>query len=430
MDMVAGHLREKDGYYHIVLSYTDENGQRRTPSRSTKLPVKGNKKRAEAMLVEARREKEEELRYRIMAKKSGLNVDSDIRFTAFLKDWLKMMRTSLTDVTYSSYEKAICHKIIPYFDRFHPKLLLREVTAKQIQDYYSYEIDVNRVSTNTVIHRHANIRKALQYAFKTDLIASNPADKVQRPRKEPFQTKPYKAEELEKLFRAVKGTNLELGVVLASFYGLRRSEVIGLKWDAIDFERKTMVIRHTVVQTTVNGKEVLIGKDRTKTKSSHRTLPLVAPFEEYLLDLKEKQRINRKICGTSYCRDYLEYVYVNEMGELMKPNYLTEVFPKFLKKHGLRQIRFHDLRHSCATLLYTNGVALKDIQEWLGHSDIATTSNIYTHLDYSSKVASANAIMGVFQGSTATERILPTSESTSESPEMPVTTGEMKDGKF
>ena len=146
--------------------------------------------------------------------------------------------------------------------------------------------------------------------------------------------------------------------------------------------------------------------------------------------MKEKQRINRKICGTSYCRDYLDYVYVNEMGELMKPNYLTEVFPKFLKKHGLRQIRFHDLRHSCATLLYANGVALKDIQEWLGHSDIATTSNIYTHLDYSSKVASANAIMGVFQGSTATERILPTSESTSESPEMPVTTGEMKDGKF
>ena len=202
-------------------------------------------------------------------------------------------------------------------------------------------------------------------------------------------------------------------MVLASFYGLRRSEVIGLKWDAIDFERKTMVIRHTVVQTTVNGKEVLIGKDRTKTKSSHRTLPLVAPFEEYLLDLKEKQRINRKICGTSYCRDYLEYVYVNEMGELMKPNYLTEVFPKFLKKHGLRQIRFHDLRHSCATLLYTNGVALKDIQEWLGHSDIATTSNIYTHLDYSSKVASANAIMGVFQGQTEAERMPPTSESTS-----------------
>ena len=89
-------------------------------------------------------------------------------------------------------------------------------------------------------------------------------------------------------------------------------------------------------------------------------------------------------------------MYVNEMGELMKPNYLSQTFPDFLKRNGLRPIRFHDLRHSCASLLYANGVALKDIQEWLGHSDIATTSNIYTHLDYSSKVASANAILQFF----------------------------------
>ena len=115
MDMVAGHLREKDGYYHIVLSYTDENGQRKTPSHSTKLPVKGNKKRAEAMLIEARREKEEELKYKIIAKKSGLSTDADIPFTTFLRDWLKMMRPSIEDVTYGSYQKVICNKIIYFF---------------------------------------------------------------------------------------------------------------------------------------------------------------------------------------------------------------------------------------------------------------------------------------------------------------------------
>ena len=118
-------------------------------------------------------------------------------------------------------------------------------------------------------------------------------------------------------------------------------------------------------------------------------------FEKFLRELKKKQAENQRLCGSCYCQDYLDYIYLNELGERVKPNWLTTAFPAFLEKHGMRRIRFHDLRHSCASLLYANGVALKDIQEWLGHSDIGTTSNIYTHLDYSSKVASAQAIEGI-----------------------------------
>jgi integrase len=97
-----------------------------------------------------------------------------------------------------------------------------------------------------------------------------------------------------------------------------------------------------------------------------------------------------------YCNDYLEYIYVNEMGERIKPNFITQNFAITLMNNNLKKIRFHDLRHSCASLLYANGVSLKEIQEWLGHSDISTTSNIYTHLDFTSKVASANAIIGIY----------------------------------
>ena len=215
--------------------------------------------------------------------------------------------------------------------------------------------------------------------------------------------------------------------MLAAFYGLRRSEVCGLRWDAIDFEKKTVTIRHTVVQTKVDGSNVLIKKDRTKTKSSNRTLPLVKPFENFLLNIRDRQEINKRLCGDCYNTENEAYIYVNELGELMKPNYLTQAFPLFLEKHGLRKIRFHDLRHSCATLLYANGVALKDIQEWLGHSDIATTSNIYTHLDYSSKVASANAIMGILSKNEAdsaqTQRIPVPPEKASELPDSPAASG-------
>lgn len=395
--MVAGHLREKNGYYHMVLSYTDENGKRQTPSKSTGLVVKGNKKRAESMLVEARKAKEVELQRRIRAKEnSGCGDTAEILFTKFLIDWLEMMRNSVEVTTYAAYASTIKNKINPYFDEHHPGLLLCEITPKHIQDYYTYDMKVNKVCANTVIHRHANIRKALQYAFKTGLIDSNPADKIERPKKEKFVGSFYNEKELERLFVEVKGDPIELGVILAAFYGLRRSEAVGLKWSAIDFEQKTITIRHTVTQTCVDGKSIIIEKDRTKTKSSYRTLPLVPPFEELLRRLRGQQELNRKLCGRSYNKNYSDYIYVNEIGELVKPGYITQHFPMVLEKKGLRKIRFHDFRHSCASLLYSNGVSLKEIQEWLGHSDISTTSNIYTHLDFSSKVASANAIIGVY----------------------------------
>lgn len=252
------------------------------------------------------------------------------------------------------------------------------------------------LSPSTVIRRHANVRKCLQYAFQIGLIKSNPADRVEKPRKVKYEATIYNRDELDVLFKAVKGDPLELAVILGAFYGLRRSEVVGLKWDAIDFERKTISIRHTVVQFTEGGMSQTIYKDSTKTKSSCRTLPLVPPFELLLHYLKAQQEHNRKLCGSCYCEDYLDYIYVDAMGQLIKPNYITQHFEILLKKNNLKKIRFHDLRHSCASLLYANGVALKDIQEWLGHSDIATTSNIYTHLDYSNKVSSANAILPVY----------------------------------
>lgn len=404
--MVAGHLRERGGYYYIVLSYTDENGKRKTPSKATGLPVKGNKKRAETMLQKARMEMEAELQQKLEEKvQRSEDKPSEMLFTIFLTDWLDMMQSSVEEVTHAAYSMTIKRKVIPYFDRMHPGLKLCDVKPKHIQDYYTYEMKHNGMSANTVIHRHANIRKALQYAYKTGLINSNPADCVQRPRKEKFQASFYNEKELEQLFKVVKGDPVEFAVIVAAFYGLRRSEVIGLKWDAIDFEHKTITIRHTVTQFTKDGKSVIVEKDRTKTKSSYRTLPLVPPFEELLLRMKAQQKMNRKLCGRSYCKKYLDYIYVNEIGELVKPGYLTQHFPNLLEKNNMRRIRFHDLRHSCASLLYANGVSLKEIQEWLGHSDISTTSNIYTHLNFDSKVASANAILAFYPENTGVQTI-------------------------
>lgn len=112
--------------------------------------------------------------------------------------------------------------------------------------------------------------------------------------------------------------------------------------------------------------------------------------------LKQEQKFRKKICGNSYCKDFEGYIYVDQVGNLIRPGYITSHFNLVLKMNNLRLIRFHDLRHSCASLLFANGVSMKEIQEWLGHSQLSTTSDIYTHLDFKSKISSANSIIQFF----------------------------------
>ena len=394
--MVAGHLREKNGYYYIALNYYDANGKRHNTCRGTGLPVRGNKRRAEKLLLEARMAMEEELKEKKAQYAAAHPANpSEMLFTQFMLDWLGMKETTVDITTYASYQSTVTKCINPDFTEHHPYLRLCDLTAKHIQDYYTHEMKVRGVSSNTVKHRQACISNALRYAVRTDILPANPAAKVELPKLTKFAASYYNEKELNRLFELVKGTPIELGVILSAYYGLRRSEVLGLKWDAIHFERKTITIRHIVTEVTKDGKTELIQKDRTKTKSSYRTLPLVGPFEELLLRLKAEQAENRRLCGRSYCTDYLDYIYVNEIGQLVKPGYLTAHLPKLLEKHNMRRIRFHDLRHSCATLLLANGVDIKDIQMWLGHSTIGTTANIYVHQEFNSKIASANAIIQI-----------------------------------
>lgn len=376
--MIAGHLQEKKGLYYMVLSYKDKSGKRVSKWLPTGLPVKGNKKRAEDMLMAARAE--------FVAVEAA--IDRDMPFSSYLVQWMEIARSTLKPNTAAGYASMIQNPIAPYFQQ--RGITLGGLQAVDIQMFYTSQL--KRVSANTVIHYHAIIHRALKYAVKTDLIDVNPADKVERPRKDRFTASFYDGNEVNRLFQAARGTPLELPVMLAAFYGLRRSEVVGLKWDAIDFENKTIAIRHTVTACAEKGRRIEVAADTTKTASSRRTLPLVPAFQTKLAALKEQQEKNRILCGRSYCTDYLGYVLVDAMGNRLKLSYISTAFPVLLKRNGLRPIRFHDLRHSCASLLLKNGVPMKQIQEWLGHSDFSTTANIYAHLDAGSKLTSAQAM--------------------------------------
>ena len=377
--MVAGHLQEKKGYYYIVLSYKDNEGKRKTKWLPTKLTVKGNKKRAERMLQDARRDFVPE----------GIADPENILFADFMVEGLRIVRPNVAATTYASYSNSVNKVIVPYFRKTN--IQLKKLKPSDIQKFYAEQL--NRVNGDTVIHYHANIHKALKYAVKTEMIDSNPADKIERPKKARFTGSFYDSNEIQKLFEAARGTNLEIPIFLGAFYGLRRSEALGLKWDAIDFTNNTITIRHTVTSCMIDSRHIQTATDTTKNKASLRTLPLIPVFKEHLLETRAKQEENRRLCGRCYDSRYLDYVCVDPMGSLLTPNYISSSFPKLLEKNGLRRIRFHDLRHSCASLLLSNGVPMKQIQEWLGHSDFSTTANIYAHLDYNSKMASADAMV-------------------------------------
>ena len=378
--MVAGHLTLKNGRYYAVLNYRNAGGQRKTKWISLGLLEKGNKRKAEAELARLRAEFEP-------PKEVG-DLSSDMLFADYLLEWLEIAKGRLAVATYSSYAAMIKKPVGPYFRQRN--LTLRELEARHLQMFYSEML--RKVKPNTVIHYHAIIHSALKYAVKTDMLVQNVADKVDRPKKNSFQPVFLSAEEMQKMFEALRGTKLELPVLVAAFYGFRRGEVLGLKWDAIDFERGTISVIRTVTTITVEGKQMEIEQQSAKTKSSLRTLPLIGSFREYFLQVKEAQELNKQVCGNCYNHEYDGFVFVDELGERMRANYLTSAFPKFLEDHGLRRMRFHDLRHSCASLLLANGVPLKHIQEWLGHSDFTTTANIYAHLDYKSKITSAQAM--------------------------------------
>ena len=331
--MVAGHLTLKNGKYYAVLNYKNAGGQRKTKWISLGLSEKGNKRKAEAELARLRAEFEP-------PKEAG-DLSSDMLFADYLLEWLEIAKGRLAHATYGAYQGLLKSTIVPYFRK--KKLTLRELEARHLQMFYSEML--RRVTPNTVIHYHAVIHSALKYAVKTDMLIQNVADKVDRPRKNSFQPVFLSADEMQKMFEALRGTKLELPVLVAAFYGLRRGEVVGLKWDAIDFEQGTISVKRTVTSTIIDGKYQEFEQQSAKTKSSLRTLPLIGSFREYFMQVKEAQELNKQVCGNCYNYEYDGFVFVDELGERMRVEYLTNAFPKFLESHGLRRMRFHDLRH-------------------------------------------------------------------------------------
>ena len=377
---VKGYLSEKAGTYYAVLSWY-ENQKRKMKWVSTKLPVvRGNKNKAKKAVDEIVQAQSEHL-----VQSEVIIVDScasNMLFGEFMKYWLTVIQGSIQPRTYNDYRLKINNKIAPYFNQQGAQL--DTLTTFDIQNYY---LKLQKtVTANTVKRYHANIRKALEYAKKVKLIRENPAIYVELPKVRKTQISYYNVDELNMILFRAKGHVLEPVIVLAIYYGLRRSEVVGLKWSAIDFKQKIVNVQEKAIQLhglEFDQSQKLSFSKEMKTESSLRSIPLIQEVERYLLEWREQIERNRAFFGSEYNQDFEDYICVKPSGNIISPDYITKAFMTFTSRLPMKDkhVTFHGLRHSCATMLLSLGFSIKEIQMWLGHGSYKTTADFYAHLD-------------------------------------------------
>lgn len=365
---MTGSLQIKSDKYYAVLNFRDQEGKRVQKWIPLNLAVKGNKRRAEALLNQ------------LLVEYQGIEQIEPMNtlLSRHIANWIESNRPNIAVTTYDQYVNMLRIHIAPYFDQ--RGITLSKLTPGDLEDYYTAKVREG-LNPNTVIKHHAVIRSALQWAVKHRYIRENAADLAAKPERAKYQGQvPYSIEEIAQLLTLTQHEPIAVPIFLASFYGLRRSELLGLRWSSINFETRWLQIDTTVVREK-NGDRILavVRENTTKTSCSRRSLPLCQYTYQYFWNLRQKQLAQMSLCGTSYDPRYTDFVCVDDLGTLLQPDYVSQKFQKVLEKYQLRRIRFHDLRHSCATIMLYLGYSLKDIQTWLGHSNYNFTADTYIH---------------------------------------------------
>lgn len=295
---------------------------------------------------------------------------SEYTFAQWLDYWYKdIILPQIEETTAYGYRGMIENYLKPQLG----EIRLQKLTARNIQQYYTWLMDEKELSPNTVIKHHNLLTNTLNAAERQEYITKNPMRAVSPPKKRQREAKFYTSEQLGTLLDKAVGTRLELPVYICAYLGLRRGELCGLRWSDVDLEHKTITIENT--RTQAGKKEIEKG---TKTASSTRTLYL----PDTLCDMLKAAKENQQACRAEYKNAYddNDYVVVMEDGRPFRPNYLSELFGKFLADNDLPKIVLHELRHTFASLSNQAGIPAYNIGKALGHSTPATTQKIYTHL--------------------------------------------------
>lgn len=301
---------------------------------------------------------------------TGQYADSqNMTVETYLQKWLNdYAKLNVAKTTYDTYEDAVKH-IVPRLG----KIKLEKLRPIDIQSFVT-ELFKEGVSIRSIRYYYAVLNVALNTAISWQLLAVNPCKGVILPSKNKTKVKTLNKQQVDILLEGAKDTPLYIPVLLALTCGLRRGEILGLRWDNINLQNNTIKITQSIVQTPSG--EIL--EKEPKSKSGVRTIAIPEKTAKELEALLKKQAENKLALGPEY-KDG-NFVVCWDNGEPYRPDYITHAFKKLVKKLGLPDIRFHDLRHTHASLLLEEGVHPKVVQERLGHSSISVTLDTYSHV--------------------------------------------------
>ncbi len=345
--------QSKDGRY--VAAITLENGKRKVYYGKTY------------------KETQEKLQQALYEKKQGtLATGPQQTLEQFLDHWIEhVQKTDVSLRSYISQRGLLYNHIIPILG----KVRMQQVTPEKIEMFYALLQQEKDLKASTIKMIHSALHKAFDHAVRRNILFRNPCDLVTKPRIEKFDIQPLDEEQARRLVEAVHGDLLLEGLITVTVtLGLRRGEVTGLKWEDVDFANKCLYIRRSAGRIAKHG----IVEKEPKTKSGLRKIMLPNFLIDVLKEHQQRQQEQKTKKGAAW--KGCSYVFCNSVGNFYHEGNLEKRYKRLLEGAGLPAIRFHDLRHSAATILISMGVNPKVVQELLGHSSIMTTLNTYAHV--------------------------------------------------
>jgi integrase len=348
-----------------------------------------------------RKEVQEKLQAAFQEKQQGIVLEGTLRQTLgqFLADWLEnSQKQTVRPRTYERYEEIVRLHIAPVLGRHR----LQKLSAQHVQAFYTRKLNEG-LSASTVGVFHNVLHKGLDTAMRWGLVPRNVCDLVSPPHAERFEIQPLTAEQAHQLLTAARGHRLEALFALALASGMRRGELLALKWQDINFATATLQVRRILsrVPSKMSGKGFV--ETEPKTQKSRRSV-VIAPFALEVLKQHRIHQLEAKLQAGPIWQDH-DYVFCTSIGTHLNPSKdVLDQLKVLLKKAGLPDIRFHDLRHSAATLLLTEEVHPKVVQELLGHSSISMTMDVYSHVLPSMQqdaIGRLNSALGKYEGDTS-----------------------------